>query len=412
MKFDDDDFAYYKHNGGQLLPFMQKVAKEFLNELLMREAQEFVQSHSDKRLPDGCQRIVLSGSYNRDLLTKVGPLNIEVPKVRDKLSEGPKIAFQNSVLPRYLRKLKEVEDLIPYLYLKGISTTEFPEVFRQLYGKDVVGISPSTVSLYIKSYVDDFKKWQERDMRDGPEYPYIYADGLYFPIRGQKENQVVLALLGINSEGTKELLNLGVGFSESSECWEELFVDLRDRGMSSPKLVVGDGALGLWKALKDVYPDCSIQTCWVHKCRNVLGHLPIKLRNMATNDLKEIYNSECRKDAELQIEKFSGKYGAKYPKAVESIKTKKDNLLTFYNFPAEHWQSLRTTNIIESIFSSVRNRTHKMRGISNINTICAVVYKHVEVAGKKLYKIRNADLLKDVCKGKRFVDGLLVKKKK
>jgi transposase-like protein len=412
MLITDDDIAEFINNEYQLMPFCRKAVQSLLDELFKREARDFVSQFDGQVLPTGHKRVVLSGSYPRTLLTPVGDVSLNIPKVRFRSKlEGDTTQFQPTMLPRYLRKMNEVEDIIPFLYLKGISTTEFSEAFKQLYGMHVQGMSPKTISTLIHSWTDEFKEWSQRDLGDSLEYPYVFADGIFFPIRGEEEHQVILTLIGVNSEGRKELLSLGTGFAERSENWKALLLDLKERGLKNPKLFVGDAGLGLWSGLREVFPDCARQTCWEHKIRNVQSHLPKSLRFKSRQDLKEIYMSESRSAAERQIKLFANQYGSKYPKALKSLETHKQHLLTFYSFPAEHWAHIRTTNIIESIFATVRNRTNKMRGIGNINTLSAMVFKLVGMASKNFRKITSAEILQDVLKGEKFVDGIQEKKK-
>ena len=407
MEFFESDFQKFIEGGRQVLPFLRMTLTQFMEELFAREAAEFVAQHDGKRMPDGRRRVARGGSYSRTIVSPVGNLSLSLPRVRVRASEeGGGIQFQPSMIPRYMRKLEAVEDAIPYLYLKGVSSGDFEGAFRQLYGEDVKGFSGNTILSLTRSWTTEFQAWSGRDLSDGPEYPYVIAAGIFFPVRGEKENQPVLTVMGVNSEGAKELLAVRSACSESAESWRELFQGLNERGLKSPRLVVADAGRGLWSGLNQVFPDCAGQTCWEHKIRNVQSFLPKSLHVQARGELKQVFLSPGRKQAERAIKSFSGHFGRKYPKAVESVTKNEEHLLTFFGFPAEHWTHIRTTNIIESIFSTVRNRTHKMRGISSIETMAAMVYKLVQLASPRLRKITASALLKDVCAGKLFVDGM------
>lgn len=413
MKFTDSDFERFRKGGGQLLPFLRDIATDFCDELFQREAAELVAGHQDLRLPDGRRRLIMGGKYSRTVVSPVGSLALSVPRVRDRAEKGDEaIVYRPSMLPRFLRKLDAVEDAIPFLYLKGLSSGDLAGAFRELYGADVKGFSSGTIQSLTRVWTGEYQEWCRRDLSDGPEYPYVFGDAIFFPVRGEKDHQAVLALMGISSEGAKELLGVASGCSENTMRWKEMLLDLRDRGLKPPKLVIGDAGQGLWSGLAQVFPDCAAQTCWEHKARNVTSHLPKSLHRAARSDLKQVYMAPSLREAERQIDKFDQLYKAKYPKAAASVTKNKERLTTFYGFPAEHWVHLRTTNIIESVFSMVRNRTHKMRGISTIETMSTMVFKLVGLATSKFRRITAPELLKDVCAGKTFVDGKLVPKGK
>ncbi|MBU1949794.1 MAG: IS256 family transposase, partial [Candidatus Eisenbacteria bacterium] len=328
------------------------------------------------------------------------------PRARDRAEGGEKIQFRSSILPPYLRRSKSIEELLPWLYLKGISTGDFSEALTSLLGPDAAGLSASTISRLKKSWEVEYLDWNRRDL-SAKEYVYLWADGVYFQARLEEQKQCVLVLMGSTPSGTKELIAIQDGYRESEQSWLELLLDLKQRGMeASPRGAVGDGALGFWKALHKVYPQTCPLRCWVHKTANVLNKMAKGVHGKAKAALHEIWMAESRKEAEKAMDAFAETYGAKYPKAVECLTKDREELLAFYDFPAEHWKHLRTSNPIESTFATVKLRTAKTRGCLSRVTALTMVFQLCRCAQKGWRKIDGYELLTKVIEGVKFVDGV------
>jgi putative transposase len=329
------------------------------------------------------------------------------PKVRDRgASHSARIRFTSAVLPAYLRRTKNVEDLLPWLYLKGISTGQFEEALAALLGADAPGLSATTVRRLTEAWQDEHEHWQMRDL-SVRRYVYLWADGVYFTPRLEHDRQCILVLIGADASGRKELLAIEDGFRESAQSWREVLLRLRDENglVLDPELATGDGALGFWQALHEVWPKTKQQRCWVHKTANVLNKLPPSLHGKAKQDLHAIYEAESRAVAEKAFDRFIDKYGAKYGKAVHCLSRDREALLTFYDVPAEHWTHVRTTNPIESTFATVRLRTAKTKGCLSRRTALAMVFKLVKAAERHWRQLNGAARLAQVIQGIRFRDG-------
>ncbi|MDO9567078.1 MAG: IS256 family transposase, partial [Candidatus Desulfaltia sp.] len=319
--------------------------------------------------------------------------------------ESDRIRFNSSIMPPYLRKTKSMEELIPWLYLKGISTGDFTEALAALVGKDAPGLSAPTISRLKTIWQDDLKQWQKRDLSN-KRFVYIWADGIYCNVR-MEERQCLLVIIGATKEGKKELLALESGFRESELSWAELLLDLKHRGLKEgPELAVGDGALGFWKALTKVYDNTRWQRCWVHKTANVLNKLPKSIQAKAKEKLYQIWMAPEKDEAEKHFDDFIETYEAKYPKAAECLKKDHDALLTFYDFPAEHWRHIRTTNPIESTFSSVRLRTAKVRSCFSSTTVITMAFKLCQSAQKRWQCLHHSERLAGVIEGIKFINGI------
>ena len=314
--------------------------------------------------------------------------------------------FSSKILPPYLRKTKSIEELIPWLYLKGISTGDFSEALTALVGPSAKGLSASTITRLKEVWQAEFQEWSRRSLK-GKEYVYVWADGVHFNIRLEEDRQCILVLLGATADGRKELIAIADGFRESEQSWRALLLDVKARGLTiDPKLATGDGALGFWKALDQIYPTTREQRCWVHKTANVLDKLPKRLQPEAKNKLHQIWMAETRADAEKAFDLFAETYQAKYPKATECLTKDRSALLTFYNFPAEHWIHLRTTNPIESIFATVRHRHRRTKGNGSRIACLTMVFKLMQSASKKWRLLNGCQLLPDVIAGVQFIDGI------
>jgi transposase-like protein len=332
-------------------------------------------------------------------------------KLRDRgAGEGgaERIRFTSAILPRWARRTRSLDALLPVLYLRGVSTGDLQEALGALLGKDAPNLSPSVVARLKAEWEADFARWQRRDL-SARRYVYVWADGVYLQARMEPQAECMLVLIGATPEGKKELLGFQVGLRESSQSWRELLVDLKARGLAvAPELATGDGALGFWKALEEVFPSTRHQRCWVHKTSNVLNKLPRSVQPAAKQDLREIWQAPDRATAEAAIASFAEKYGAKYGKAVACLVKDREALLAFYDFPAEHWDHLRTSNPIESVFATVRHRTVRTKGALSQDTARLMVFKLVMAAAKTWRRLKGENQLPKVVQGVTFRNGVEV----
>jgi len=379
-------------------------AVKMLAKVIEDEAAAFIERYQDFRDESGRRLVVRNGHMpEREIQTGIGQVPVKAPRVRDKSGLG--IRFSSNILPPYLRRTKSLEELIPWLYLKGISTGDFSEALAALLGPDAPGLSAATVSRLKSSWQEDHQNWCRRSLA-GKRYVYFWVDGIYLAAR-MEEKQCLLVIIAADEEGNKELVGLLDGYRESEQSWKELLLDLKRRGLEiGPKLAVGDGALGFWKALTQVYGKCRRQRCWVHKTANVLNKLPKSAQKRAKAQLQEIWMAETRSDAEKAFDFFEAAYEAKYPKAVACLTKDREDLLAFYDFPAEHWVHLRTTNPIESTFATVRLRTYKTKGCLSRETGLAMAFKLCLSAQKRWRKLNRSDMMAEVIEGVKFVDGI------
>jgi transposase-like protein len=382
-----------------------------LAEAVRAEADAFVAQYSALVLPDGRQRIVRHGhGPMRTIQTGVGPVEVQRAKVRDRadLAEAKKIRFTSLILPRWARRSKSLDALLPVLYLRGISTGDFQEVLAALLGKDAPNLSPSVIARLTAAWESEYDAWRRRDL-SARRYVYIWADGVYLQARMEPTAECMLAVIGATPEGKKELVGFQVGTRESAQSWRELLVDLKARGLAiAPELAVGDGALGFWKALEEVFPSTRHQRCWVHKAVNVLNAVPKSMAPQVKRDLNEISRAADRAAATLALDTFVEKYGAKYAKAVACLERDRDALLAFFDFPAEHWDHLRTANPIESVFATVRHRTVRTKGALSQQTALLMVFKLVMAASRTWRRLKGQNQLPKVITGVTFRDGVEV----
>jgi putative transposase len=401
------------------VPFSQVSSADILGDLLREGAQrmlataveaeveEYLQRFEHVRDAAGHRQVVRNGYMpERSIASGVGPIPIRQPRVADRRPEKERLHFSSTILPPYLRRTKNIEELVPWLYLKGISTGDFPEALSALLGADAKGLSPNTIQRLKEGWSKEYADWNERDLT-GKRYVYMWADGIYFNVRLGGDCACILVLLGATADGRKELIAVHDGERENELSWLSLLNDLKRRGLKNgPELAVGDGALGFWAALPKAFPKCRVQRCWVHKTANVLNKLPKKLQAEAKGMLHEIWMASSRRDAQTAFDAFAQTYGAKYPKAVECLQKDRDALLAFYDFPAEHWCHIRTTNPIESAFATVRLRTKKTKGCGTREATLTMVFKLAQSASKRWKKLRGSALLAEVVKNVRFVDGI------
>jgi putative transposase len=392
----------------QLTLLLREGAQRMLATAVEAEIQTFLVSYAGERNPAGLQRLVRNGHLpEREIQTGIGPVKVKMPRVRDTGGgAGERIHFTSKILPPYLRRTRSLEELIPWLYLKGISTGDFSEALAALLGPDAPGLSPASISRLKEVWKDELGAWQGRDL-SRKRYVYFWADGVYFNVRLEEDKQCILVIIGADESGRKELVGLWDGYRESEQSWKELLLDLKRRGLEiSPKLAVGDGALGFWKALPQVYSNVRRQRCWVHKTQNVLNYLPKGVQKRAKAHLHEIWMAETRAEAERAFDFFLDAYGAKYPKAAGCLDKDREDLLAFYDFPAEHWKHIRTGNPIESTFATVRQRTYKTKNCCSRQTILTMVFRLCLAAQKKWRHLDGVKRLAEVIEGIKFVDGI------
>jgi transposase-like protein len=381
-------------------------AQRLLAQALEAEVADWIESHSPLRDEAGRRQVVRNGVLRpRTITTGVGPVEVTQPRVHDRRPAGEKEKFTSKILPPYLRKTKSIEELIPWLYLKGVSTGDFSEALAALLGPEAPGLSATTVTRLKAVWETEYQAWSKRSL-EGKHYVYVWADGIYFNIRLQEERSCILVLMGATADGQKEVIAIEDGFRESEQSWRGLLLDCKARGLTmDPKAAVGDGALGFWKALPQVYPTTREQRCWVHKTANVLDKLPKSVQSKAKEMLHDIWQAATRKDADKAFALFVATFEAKYPKATECLSKDRAELLVFYDFPAEHWIHLRTTNPIESTFATVRLRTVKTKGTGNRIACLTMVFKLLESASKHWRLLNGSKLLGDVIAGVVYVDG-------
>jgi putative transposase len=394
-----------------LTAILRSGARRLLAQAIEAEAEAFLATMKGVPLPDGRERLVRHGhGPERQVQTGIGPVAVRRVKLRDRGTEeaGERIRFASSLLPRWARRTPSLDALLPVLYLRGVSMGDFQEALGALLGKDAPNLSPSVVARLRGEWEADHARWQRRDL-SARRYVYLWADGVYLQARMEPQAECMLVLIGATPEGRKELVGFQVGLRESTQSWRELLVGLKARGLAiAPELATGDGALGFWKALDEVWPTTRHQRCTVHKTANVLDKLPKSVQPAAKADLREVWMAPDRATAEAAITTFAEKYGAKYEKAATCLLKDRNALLTFYDFPAEHWDHLRTSNPIESVFATVRHRTVRTKGALSQDTARLMVFKLVMAAAKTWHKLKGENQLLKVIQGVTFKNGVEV----
>ena len=390
-----------------LTEILREGAQTLLVQAVEAEVAEWIDRHASLKDENGHQQVVRNGRLpKRKITTGIGQIEIQQPRVHDRRDAGTAEKFTSQILPPYLRKTKSIEELIPWLYLKGISTGDFGEALQSLLGRDVPGLSASTITRLKSTWESDYRDWSKRSLK-GKQYVYVWADGVHFNIRLEEDRQCILVLMGATAGGQKELIAISDGYRESAQSWKELLLDVKTRGLDvDPKLATGDGALGFWKALREAWPATREQRCCVHKTANVLDKLPKRLQPGAKERLHNIWMSDTREHANEAFDLFLKTYQAKYPKACECLAKDRDVILTFYDFPAEHWIHIRTTNPIESTFATVKHRQRKTKGNGSRLACLTMVFKLMESAAKKWRLLNGANVLPDVIQGTQFIDGI------
>jgi transposase-like protein len=386
-------------------------AQRMLASAIESEITAYMSQYSGLLTDDGRQAVVRNGNLPiRSISTCYGPLEVAVPRSRSRISGIE--PYTSTLIPKYMRKSLQLEDAIPYFYLGGLSNGDFIPCFEKLFGQEVKGMSSPSITRLKKAWLSEMAHWNKRDLSNS-KYCYIWVDGIHFNLRLEDSRLCSLVVIGARENGEKELIAVSGGYRESTESWRCLLRDLKDRGMPGFKLAVGDGALGFWKAVRDIYPKAKWQRCWVHKTANILDKLPKSVQPKAKSMIHEIYRAETEKDAKTAYKRFINQFSSKYPGAVECLTKDEKNLFTFYSFPAEHWQHIRSTNVIESAFATVRLRTTKTRGQGTMEMTLAMVFKLAERASKRWRKLRGYKHIlrgykhiEKVIRGVNFKDGI------
>ena len=391
-----------------LTEVLRTGARRLLAQAVEMEAEAFLVAMQDLRLPDGRARLVRHGhGPERAIQTGIGPVPVARVRIRDRGATGAedRVRFSSTILPKWARRTRSLDALLPVLYLRGVSTGDFQEALAALLGKDAPNLSPSVVTRLTATWADEYARWQARDL-SARRYVYVWADGVYLQARMEEQAECMLVLIGATPEGKKELVGFQVGVRESAQSWRELLVEVKRRGLAiAPEIAVGDGALGFWRALDEVFPGTCHQRCWLHKTANVLNKVPKSVQRAMKADLREIHGAPTRAQAEVALAVFAEKYGIKYARAVECLTKDREALLAFYDLPAEHWDHLRTTNPIESVFATVRHRTVRTKGALSPTTAKLMVFRLVMAAAKSWRRLKGENQLPKVVAGVTFRDG-------
>lgn len=393
--------------GDPLTELLRSGARQLLQQAIEAEVAQLLADYAGRQDEQGRAALVRNGYLpEREVLTGVGTVTVKVPKVRSRTEEA--VVFRSSLVPPYVRRAKTLDAVLPWLYLKGISTGQMKEALTVLVGPEAKGLSAAVVSRLKTQWKREYEDWCRRRL-DKDRWVYWWVDGIYSGLRAEGQRLCALVVVGVNDRGEKRFLAIEDGVRESTQSWREVLLDLKDRGIEvAPELAVGDGALGFWAALEEIYPATRKQRCWVHKTANVLNYLPKSVQAKAKNGLHEIWMAQTRKDAEKAFDRFLDTYQAKYPKATDCLVKDRESLLAFYDFPAEHWLHLRTTNPIESTFATIRHRTDRAKGCVTRDTMLAFVYKLGTCAEKRWRRIRGFEHLAKVITGVKFKDGIEV----
>jgi transposase-like protein len=397
-------------------PSLEALAREgarrMLTTALEAEVAEYVAAYGGERDEDGRAVVVRNGRRPaRTIVTGSGTIEVEAPRVNDKrVIDGARQRFTSKILPPYMRRSPKVDEVLPILYLRGLSTGDFREAIPALLGEDAAGLSSTTITRLTNQWESEHEEFQKQDLSDR-EYVYVWVDGIHVNVRLEDDRVCLLVIIGARPDGTKELIAVEDGYRESTESWQAMLRGLKRRGLAAPVVAVGDGALGFWAAVRDVWPETREQRCWVHRLCNVLDKLPKRLQGRARNALHEIMDAESKADAERAADAFEAEYAAKYPKAVASLRRDFEKLLTFFDFPAEHWKHLRTTNIIESPFATVRLRQRVTKGPGSRTKAITMTFKLLEMAEARWRRLNGHELLPLVAHGVKYQDGIQVENK-
>lgn len=405
----DDDFIKEQITGFICLEnIAREGARVMLQYALEEEVREFIEKHQTKAYENGKKKVVRNGSHpKREIITGIGPIEIKQPRVDDRpMPEEER--FTSKILPRYLRRVPSIDNLIPVLYLKGLSTNDFTTALTSILGEGVKGLSATNIVRLKQIWEQEYQQWSKRDLSN-KKYVYFWVDGIHCNVRLDDQRTCLLVIMGADEHGTKELIAVNDGYRESKTAWKEILLDLKQRGLKvGPKLAVGDGALGFWAALGEEFPETKWQRCWVHKTANILDKMPKAIQSKAKSMIQDIYMADTEENAWKAYKHFLDAYEAKYPKAVECLKKDKENLFTFYKFPAVHWIHIRTTNPIESTFATVRNRTRSTKGCGSRSATLTMIYKLCLEAEKTWHRLKGYKMIHLVLEDKKFKDGELV----
>jgi transposase-like protein len=403
-------------SSGEVVLTLDELAREGARRMiaaaLRAEADDYVARFSDELDEDGHRLVVRNGrARERRVTVGSGTVPVRAPRVNDKRIDpetGERQRFSSKIVPAYARRSPKVTEVLPILYLRGLSTGDFRPALEDLLGEDASGLSPSTISRLCQEWEAHHERFRKRHLGFG-RYCYLFVDGVHVSVRlGEDDKLCLLVVIGVREDGTKELLAVKDGYRESTDSWASMFRDMKRRGLNCPRLVVGDGALGAWAALRDVFPEAGEQRCWVHKTANVLDCLPKRLQSRAKTMLHEIVEAPTRADARKALEVFREEFGAKYPKALEKLDKDWKPLTAFYDFPAEHWRHLRTTNPIESSFATVKLRTRVTKGAGSKAAALAMAYKLLVTAQERWRRFNGHELITKVLDGATFKDGVKV----
>ena len=391
-----------------LTELVRAGARKLIEQAIDIELQELLSQYTGQQTDSGHVAVVRNGYLpERAIQTGIGPVTVKIPKVRSR--SGAPVTFHSALVPPYIRKTRSLEAAIPWLYLKGVSSGEMGEALKILVGPEAEGLSASTVSRLKQVWAQEYRDWRSSRV-DQDRWVYLWADGIYSGLRAEQAKLCALVIMGVNERGEKHFLAIEDGVRESTQSWREVLMKLKPRGMNTPELAVGDGAMGFWAALEEIYPDTRQQRCWMHKTGNVLNCLPKSMQPKAKQALHDIWQADTRGNAEKAFELFVKTYEAKYPKATLCLQRDQEELLAFYDFPAQHWQSLRTSNPIESTFGTIRHRTKRSRGCLSRDGMLHMIFKLGQCAEKNWRKLRGFKYLAEVIKGVPFKDGIEVKK--
>ena len=397
------EFPSQESSTDPLTALLRTGARDLICRAVEVELSEFLAQYSARRTPEGKAGVVRNGYQpERALQTGVGPVKVRIPKVRSKTGEP--VTFRSALVPPYVRKTRSLEAALPWLYLKGISTGEMGEALKALVGPEAQGLSASTVSRLKRVWAKEYDGWREAPL-DKEEWVYVWADGIYSGLRSEDTKLCSLVVIGVNSRGEKRFLAMEDGVRESTQSWREVLLNLKSRGMNVPNLAIGDGAMGFWSALDEVYPDSRQQRCWMHKTMNVLNGLPKSVQAKAKQALHAIWQADTKAEAEKAFNLFIKTYEPKYPKATTCLHKDREELMAFYDFPAKHWQSIRTSNPIESTFATIRHRTKRSKGCLTREGMLHMMYKLGQCAEGKWRRLRGFDDLPKVITGIKFKDG-------
>lgn len=389
-----------------LTELLRNGARQLIHQAVEAELAEYREQFSDRHLEDGRAAVVRNGYQpEREIQTGIGPVTVKVPKVRAK--DGTPVTFRSALVPPYVRKTRSLEASLPWLYLKGVSTGEMGAALEVLLGSDAKGFSASTVAKLKKTWASEYEVWRDSRL-DKDRWVYIWVEGIYSGLRAEDVKLCALVVIGVNERGERHFLAIEDGVRESTQSWRDILLKLKSRGMNAPKLAVGDGAMGFWAALEEVYSETRQQRCWMHKTGNVLNCLPKSIQPRAKQALHEIWQADTQKEAEKAFDLFIKTYEAKYPKATLCLQKDREELMAFYDFPAQHWQSLRTTNPIESTFGTIRHRTKRSKGCLTRDGMLHMMFKLSQCAQKHWRRQRGFDYLAKVITGVKFKDGIEV----